>query len=271
VRRIEPDRLAPEIAALAAAGTPRILVAGGDGSLATAASVLVRTRTALAVLPGGTLNHFAKDLGVPTDLAKAADAARRGEPITVDVARVNGRLFHGTSSVGAYVLFVHWRERLERWLPYRLASVAALVRTLVSLRSYRVSLEVEGEQRVYHTPIVFVGVGQRELKLPMLGARLPGGRRGLHVLVLCAAGRWHVLSTVAVALTRGIGAAERAGRLDSFLVERCRVELPRRRGHVSVDGEMLPIPAPLDYAVEHDALLVIAPPDDLKTGKGGES
>src|SRR3979409_1111463 len=71
-------------------GTKRILVAGGDGTIdpaagaggdgtiATAAALVASTGTELAILPGGTLNHFARDHGIPTDLGKAALIARHG-------------------------------------------------------------------------------------------------------------------------------------------------------------------------------------------------
>ena len=82
-------------------GAERIVVAGGDGTIAQAAAALVGTRTALAVVPGGTLNHFARDHGVPTDHTEAARAAASGAIITTDVGYVNGQLFLNTSSVGA--------------------------------------------------------------------------------------------------------------------------------------------------------------------------
>src|SRR5205814_1492833 len=81
----------------------RVLVAGGDGSIGSAAGVLAGTGTELAVLPCGTLNHLAKDLGLPLDLAAAARVAAGGRSVDVNAAVVNSRIFLNTSSVGAYV------------------------------------------------------------------------------------------------------------------------------------------------------------------------
>ena len=71
VRRVSPARLASEVTAALRDGARRVLVAGGDGTIATAASVLVGTPAELAIIPGGTLNHFAKDVGIPLDPAAA--------------------------------------------------------------------------------------------------------------------------------------------------------------------------------------------------------
>ena len=95
--------------------------------------------TALAVIPGGTLNHFARDHGIPTDLDDAVANAAVGVRATADVATMNDRAFLNTSSVGAYVVFVRIRERFEPWLGYRLASLVAAPRLFFVVRP--VSLE----------------------------------------------------------------------------------------------------------------------------------
>ena len=106
VREVEPARLENAVRDVVGRGAPRVLVAGGDGTIAVAASVLFESNTELAILPGGTLNHFASDLGISTDPATALELAATGTCRNVDVGMVNGRLFLNTSSVGAYVHFV---------------------------------------------------------------------------------------------------------------------------------------------------------------------
>src|SRR6185503_4355245 len=84
-------------------------VAGGDGSVAAAAAVALEHGLPLAVVPAGTLNHFARDVGVET-ASEAADAVRSGSAVQVDVAEVNGRPFLNTSSIGAYPEMVERRD-----------------------------------------------------------------------------------------------------------------------------------------------------------------
>src|ERR671915_2212298 len=115
VRVADPKRLADVISKAVTDGKRRIVVAGGDGTIATAAHALVGTGVELGIVPGGTLNHFARDLGIPADLPSACEiAADATQRACADVGYVNGVLFVNTSSVGAYVRLVRTREHLER-------------------------------------------------------------------------------------------------------------------------------------------------------------
>jgi diacylglycerol kinase family enzyme len=241
------------------AGEPRVLVAGGDGTLAAAASVLAGTSTALAVLPGGTLNHFARDRGIPTDLDQALTLAERGPIGHVDVGYLNDQLFLNTSSVGAYVRFVETRDRVEPYFGYWVASVVAGLRILRGTRLTRVTLEAEGEQRVYHARLVLVAVGERTLTPPGLGrlAGEPGG--ALHVVV--PRGRRQ-----ARRFARAFARSDREGSvetkpfgLDSALVERLRLDLPMASVRVAMDGEIRRQRTPLEYQLGRGALRVVLP------------
>ena len=70
-----------------------VVVGGGDGSVNAAASALAGTEIPLGVLPLGTFNHFAKDLGIPAALEDAARIVAEGHVTDVDLGEVNGRIF----------------------------------------------------------------------------------------------------------------------------------------------------------------------------------
>jgi diacylglycerol kinase family enzyme len=245
IREIPPHTLADHVRAAVDEGATRVLVAGGDGSIGSAAGVLAGTAVELAILPCGTLNHLAKDLSLPLELEAAARVAKDGLAISVDAAVVNDRLFLNTSSVGAYVTFVRFREQLERYLGYHLASLAAAMRLLVRLPVFRVTLMVEGVAHEYVTPLVFVGVGERELKLPSLGARVPGGQPGLHVMIVRRRSGARTLALALAAAARGVEAIAHTPALDAFIVDDFRIA-PRTRS-VAVDGEIVRVSPPLSY------------------------
>jgi diacylglycerol kinase family enzyme len=257
IREVPPDTLAAKVGESIQQGARRVLVAGGDGSLASAATSLAGTGAELAILPCGTLNHLAKDVGIPLDLEAAARVARDGDTIPLDAATLNDRLFLNTSSVGAYVTFVRARERLERRFGYHIASFIAGVRLLFALPTFRVKLQVEGVAREYLTPLVFIGVGERELKLPALGARVPYGSSGLHVMVIRQRSGARTLALAFAAAARGVEAVARTPALDSFLVESCRIE-PRTH-RASVDGELVKVEPPLEYRHLAGCLRVVVP------------
>ena len=216
------------------------------------------------MLPGGTLNHFARDLGISTTATEAVAGASGAVSRGVDVGMVNGRLFLNTSSVGAYVRFVRAREQLEKRFGYRLASALAAFRILVDFRFLAVELEVDGQKRIYRTPLVFIGVGERELQLPSLGNRVKDGKRGLHVMVVRGRSSARLLAIGLSAVSRGVDHVSQNLELDTFIVDRCRINL-RRSTRVAIDGELTSLDPPLQFELHRDALCVVCPPPNVET------
>ena len=139
-----------------------VVVGGGDGSVNAAASFLAGTGVPVGVLPLGTLNHFARDIGMPPELAAAAAAIAAATPRAVDVAEVNGRVFVNNSLLGAYPYMVADRERrrelhgLGKWTAMSLA----FLRMLARFPRRRLTLCFEGGRRPVRTPCLLVGVNE---------------------------------------------------------------------------------------------------------------
>jgi diacylglycerol kinase family enzyme len=259
---VQPKELEQRLEKAIGEGTKRILVAGGDGTIATAAALVAKTKTELAILPGGTLNHFAKDHGIPTDLGKAALVAADGPVVGADIGYVNDCVFLNTSSLGAYVTFVRERERMEKFLGYTIASVVAFVKMMGEIRTFSVTLEVEGEKKTYRASLVFIGVGERELKLPTLGSRVKNGRRGLHVMIVKGGARARLFALALAGIAKGNQEADKLPEFTELLVDSCRIDLTRPTATIGLDGELKRFQTPLDYHIERDALqLVVAPPE----------
>ena len=263
LEEVQPSELEKRLKQAIDGGAKRILVAGGDGTIATAASLVAKTDSSWPFFPAGTLNHFAKDHGIPTDLGKAALIASDGPVVGADIGYVNDCVFLNTSSLGAYVTFVRVRERFEKYVGYRIASFFALIRTWARLRTFTVTLEVEGEKKMYRSSMVFIGVGERELKLPTLGNRVKNGRRGLHVMIVGGRKRARLFAVALAGIAKGTKEAERLPEFDDFLVDSCRIDLTRSHALIGLDGELKEMRTPLDYRIERDALrLVVAPPEE---------
>ncbi len=259
---VEPGEMQKTLKSAIEGDTKRILVAGGDGTIAAAASLVANSDVELAILPGGTLNHFAKDHNIPTDLGKAALTAGNGEVVGADIGYVNDCVFLNTSSIGAYVTFVRDRERLEKRFGYTIASIFAGVKTFKDLRSFGVTLEVEGKARTFRTSLVFIGVGERELKMPTLGSRVENGRRGLHVMIVRGRKPARIFALALSAIARGTKETAKVPEFENFLVDKCQIDLNRPRATIGLDGELKQMRTPLEYRVERDALrLVVAPPE----------
>jgi diacylglycerol kinase family enzyme len=220
-------------------------------------------RVLIAVLPGGTLNHFAKDHGIPTDLGKAALVAGGNHTVSADIGYVNDAVFLNTNSLGAYVTFVRERERFEKRFGYTIASVIGFVRMLSEMRTFSVTLEAKGEKKTYRASLVFIGVGERELKAPILGNRVENGERGLHVMIVQGRKPARLFALALAGITKGRQQAEKLPEFDDFIVESCRIDLTRPMVTLGLDGELKRFQTPLDYRSERDALrLIVAPPGE---------
>jgi diacylglycerol kinase family enzyme len=266
VHDVEPAKLEAEIRGAVKGGAKRILVAGGDGSICAGAAAICGSDVELAVLPAGTLNHFAIDSGIPVDLAQAAEVGFGTTTMTVDVGYAGQRVFLNTSSVGAYVTFVRLRDRLKKRFGYKLASVIAALRILLMMPTIEVQVDAEGEKKHYRTLLVFVGVGERELQLPHLGNRVKDGKHGLHVFVVRGRRRARLFVLAMAAVARGVETVRRMPELDAFLVDRCTIHLRRGMTLVSFDGETELMKTPLEYRIERDSLRIVVPaPAEDKT------
>ena len=257
IHEVHPRELSTAIPAAIKAGATRIVIAGGDGTVRTAAAAVAGTTVELGVIPGGTLNHFARDQGLPENLDEAAVIAGGEHVATADAAFVGDEIFVNTSSIGAYVTFKRIRERLEPRLGYRLASLIASIRTFLFLRTLYLELEIEGKKETYRTPIVFIGVGERELAMPTLGNRAKDGKRGLHVMIVRGHFKARLLALAWEAVRRGTESAARTPELDSFVVDRCTIRVRRRNVTVALDGETLLLDSPLEYRFERDILRIV--------------
>jgi diacylglycerol kinase family enzyme len=155
---IDPGSLGEAVGAAAAAGEPIVGVAGGDGTMRTAAGALVRTQSALLPIPTGTLNTFARRQGIH-DIQTAALALRAGHIRAVAIGTVQDEWFLNTLTFGEYARIVRRRERFRRVIGKWPAALIATAGTLATLRQMIVRLEVAGETLIRETPIVWIGVG----------------------------------------------------------------------------------------------------------------
>ena len=244
----------------AAGASPRIVVAGGgDGTVSAVASRLVGTGIALGVLPLGTLNHFACDLGIPPDIEEAAKIIIAGNVGTVDAGEVNGHVFLNNSSLGIYPEIVRDREKQQKrqgagnWPAFVRATLAVLHRhPFMDVR-----LRVNGEDRRRRTP--FVLIGNNEYRMESLDggcrARIDAGKLSLY-LTRHRGSRWGLLKLAAKAL---LGTLRQATEFEALTATDFLIETRRRRLKVAMDGEVTVMATPLRYRIRPGALRVIVP------------
>jgi diacylglycerol kinase family enzyme len=240
-------------------GARLVIAGGGDGTVSAVASRLVDTEAALGVLPLGTLNHFAKDLGIPLGLDAAIDAIARGREVRVDVAEVNGHVFINNSSLGLYPDIVLDRERQRRRLG-RGKWTALLSAALHAAHRYpvlSVRIGVNGEQLDRRSAFVFIGNNQYNMEGFEIGERahLSGGELSLYMTQ--RTGRFGLLRLALRALT---GRLRQARDFDMLTATELVVRTPQRQLRVATDGEVRLLQVPLNYRIRPGALRVMVPP-----------
>ncbi|SHH07899.1 Diacylglycerol kinase family enzyme [Massilia sp. CF038] len=236
-----------------------VVAGGGDGTINAVASVLAGTDTAFGVLPLGTLNHFAKDMGIPLDLDDAVANVAQGTPRRVDVGEVNERIFLNNSSLGLYPDIVRDREKQQRRLG-RGKWLAALWAAIGALRRYpflHISFTLDGGRaHTRRTPFVFIGNNEYTMEGFSIGerSRLDGGSLSLYVAQ--RPGRLGLLRLAWSAL-RGRLAQERD--FDVLSTASMEIDTHHPRLRVATDGEVTVMATPLRYRIRPGALRVIAP------------
>ena len=240
-----------------AEGASVVVAGGGDGTVNAIASVLAGTDTVLGVLPLGTLNHFAKNLGLPAEIDGALRILAAGKTVSVDVGAVNDRIFVNNSGLGLYPDVVHSRERRHKqgaigWT----AALGASVKALFRYRLLGIRVVVHGTQLLRRTPSVFVGNNEYSIQ-----GFLEPTRTRLNAGVLCLyiphpRGRLKFLWFAVRAL---FGKSHPDSEFDMTLTDALTIESRHHHLRVSLDGEVTLMAPPLKYSSRHNALQVIVP------------
>jgi diacylglycerol kinase family enzyme len=240
-------------------GAEAVVVGGGDGTIAAAAARLAGTRTALGILPLGTMNLMARDLGIPRELDAAAEAIAHGVIRAIDVAEVNGHVFLCSSIIGSPSWLGRHRERHRGGASWRtrIGFALAAIRAAWRHRPMRLSVALDGGRTVrLWTRAVAVasnayaeGFGQM-----MARSRLDGGHLTLHV-----ARRYGLWWWVRAATFMFLGRWRSARLVHERMAEEVTIGSPRTALRVMNDGEALLLVPPLHYRIRPRALRVIAP------------
>ena len=242
----------------ALADDPTLLVAcGGDGTINAIATRIVNSEVVLGVLPLGTLNHFSKDLGVPTDLDEAIALLAEASTRFVDVGKVNDRIFLNNAGLGLYPQIVHQRESQQRrgaskWP----AAIAATTRALIRYRRLAVRIVADGKSIVRRTPAIMIGNNEYSTENSLEPTRTSLTAGVLSLYMPRSSGRLKLLWFSLRALLFGV---RKAGGFEVLMTNNITIESRHKHLRVSLDGEVMHLDTPLHFESSPKALRVVAP------------
>ena len=243
----------------AAGGVDAVVAGGGDGTIRAVASALSGSEVPLGVLPLGTLNHFAKDLGIPTDLDGAVELIPKGEIRALDLGEVNGEVFINNSVLGFYPPVVQlrdWQRRKHnrnKWV----AAVIAMFKVLPHVHSLRLRMEADGLEMHRETRFVFIGNNEYQMNAFNFGARSRLDSGCLYLYIARPRTRAGLAGLALLSLVKDVTQTE---HFDCFNLPAFDVDTRRKALPVFLDGEVTMMNPPLQYRVQPRALRVILPP-----------
>ena len=241
-----------------ARGATLIAAGGGDGTVNAVATELIGTPAVLGVLPLGTLNHFAKDVGIPIEVGDALRVLANGVVKIVDVGTVADRIFVNNSGLGLYPEMVHNREQrqkrgMSKWAAMLIEGAKAFWR----YRLLRLHVDVEGTAVQRRTPAVFIGNNDYSLDGTLASRRtiLTGGKLCLYIPHAQARAGLIWFSVRAF-----FGSPAPGTDFDKFMATEFTINSRHKQLRVSIDGEVTVLKTPLEYRIKSGALRVMVPP-----------
>ena len=248
------EAIAPEYDAFVAAG--------GDGTVSAVAAAAAKSGKTFAVVPAGTLNHFARDAGIPTQLDQAIAIIRNGVARCIDIGVVNDRFFLNNVSLGNYPRMVDVREALERRGRSRtVATTMAVAKTWWRLRKLTASLSVDERTIARRSPFFVVGNGSYTLSGLSLGKRDTIGDGQLSLYIAPAMGRLGVLTLPVRAL---MGTLERHEQFETLSARRIIAVFNHPRMNAAIDGEVRELLSPLEFSIRRNALRLLVPSGEAR-------
>lgn len=235
-----------------------VMVGGGDGTIATAAGLLAGTGKALGILPLGTMNLLAKDLGIPMTLTQAIPALAAGEFRDIDIADVNGRLFLNSSLLGLFPMMVQQRERsrgkesLLTFFRMGLSALAAISRN----KRLGAIIDIDGERRRTRSLAMAIANNPHN---EGFAAFLTRSSLDSGVLALYIAKHRTPWRAIKLVLGLATGLWKRDAELEMHTAREITIHTRRSNMWVANDGELHLVETPLRYRIRPRALKVLVP------------
>ncbi|WEX10046.1 diacylglycerol kinase family protein [Chelativorans sp. AA-79] len=233
-----------------------VLAGGGDGTVSLAAGLLAGSQKVLAILPAGTMNLFARSLGIPLDIDAAMLALAYGRIRNVDIARVNGRPFVHQFSIGMHPQLIHLRSRMpfHGRIGKLLASARAALATFRNPHNMEVALTFGNAEMI--TTTSGIGITNNlfgEGHLPYAD-KPDGGVLGIYIMR--AEHRSDLLSFF---VNMGLGRWRRNDQVEIHEAEEVHLKIlsASRQLKNAIDGELCPLERDIHVALQPGSLRVL--------------
>jgi len=250
------DAVAAILRICAAKSCDAVVVGGGDGTVSAAAAAAAKSGVALGILPLGTMNLFARSLGMPLDLTGAAEALATSRMEKVDIGVVNGRTFIHHVTLGLHPRLIRVRERLH--YASRLGKLRGSIQAwwIVLRHPPRVAVRmtIDGRSVERRTAAILI------TNNPLGEGHLPYAddlRQGALGVYVATSRRWGDLLQLTARMI--LGGVYATPLLENWTAREVEIRLRTNSVSASVDGEITPLESPLRCSVREGGLTVLRP------------
>jgi diacylglycerol kinase family enzyme len=255
---VAPEDLEDTVDRARSSDLDALLIGGGDGSVRSAAIALMGSGIALGVIPLGTMNLLARDLGIPLDLRAAVEVLGTASQTHIDMARVNDRYFLCASIMGLVTQYSAERQKLrgKHWYE-RLPAYVSSIRSLLASR-HRMTVAIDDGSEVTVIRALSIAICSNDYD-ETSGMMLKRSQLDGQTLTLYAARHrsgWGMLGAVARMLA---GFTSNDPRISKLRGSRFTISTPQRKIWLANDGELEDVATPLIYTVMPGALKVLRP------------
>jgi diacylglycerol kinase family enzyme len=237
-----------------------LLIGGGDGTIRYSAAKLLPHDKAFGIIPFGTMNMLARDLGIPTQLDETFNAYKQGcEEVVVDAAFVNEELYLCAASIGTMPSASQMREE-NREIPNIIMFPQLFLHTLSEfnrLQRKRIYLMVDGHNYKFRSPAIVISNNKF---IETEGASFDNFKRGslndgmLAVYATKTQNIWGHLRFLGKLL---IGKWLKDEGLKKWDGKQIIINTKSRREKISIDGDLIDLPTPIRFSIQKGALRLL--------------
>lgn len=228
-----------------------IAVYGGDGTISAVAGMVAHSGAILAPLPGGTMNHFTKDLGISQNIDEVLLSLQKAHVRYVDIASVGEKFFINNSSLGLYPVSLRSRKKIESRFGKWLATILASLHSLITFKKY--SISIEGEKAIV-TPFVFIGNNRYSFSALKGISRSSLNEGVISVFVAKTHSRLKLFQILLMAV---VGKSATTNDFKQQHTQALTIHTSRAELSVSYDGEVSKFTPPLEYKIHPKSLRIL--------------
>ncbi len=235
-----------------------VIAAGGDGTINLVAGFCQELSVPMGIIPMGTFNFFARDIGIPTDLDEAINLLITGQHHPTAIGKVGDQIFLVHVGIGLYADIIRNREKdKSRFGRFRIVALASSFWSLLTTtKTYNVTIETGTERLQRNTLNVFVGNNALQLEKAGISASkdLPADR--LSVIILKPLS---VPKRIRLAILGLFRSMKLEPQIEHFIAKSFSIETKKKNLKAAIDGELVSLISPLDFICLPQGLQIIKP------------